>query len=689
MKKVCVGISILTCCMLAKDVSLDDISVTATKIKTSTKEVSQAISVVNSRTIKEKNILNISDALENIPGVNAATSSNTPNPRLIIRGAGLKARYGVREIMVLKDGVPMTDPDSFTRFDYIDMQDVQSIEVQKGPGSINAVNATGGVIQLLTRSVFDEVPNRIKLGLGDDGQNNINLKLRSAIDDNDFVSFGFTRRQIDNNWRDNNEFRAIQSNLKYGHIFDDESIFESEIAYTKADANLPTSLNEEEYDEFVATGEQHDTSYQWQNSARNSKIFSINAKYEKEVGDFTYKPRAYFHTWQHFHPVTGLINDSKNNFVYGTDLEANNNHSIFGYSDTLVFGLTLKQDLTKNAKKYTYKDVEISNNKIIKTLSDEKGELAKVSDSTTSLYGIYAMETINLAKRLKMDISGRVDRLTFDIDENEFIRYDYRSKNYVQGDGKSSLDKGFTLLSSKLGLSYGVFENTNIYTSFAYANQAPTTSELSNNIGLDKTKSLNYEVGLKSRGEDFLFDSALFYNDVKDEIIQIKDLNNNSIYANAGKTQKIGFEMSGSYNITSEFSLIGAYAYSHFKYKNFQEKVGRGFVSRDGNYLPYIPKHQYSLEAQYRHASGLWARIGAKTWGSYYMDNANSEKYKGYEFVTNLMFGFQQQSHSIQLNVYNLFDKHYAMSAQKDVYGNVSYKAAAPRSVMLTYAYSF
>lgn len=689
MKKICIGISTITCCMLAQEVILDDISVTATKIKTSTKDVSQAISVVNSKTIKEKNILNISDALENIPGVNAATSSNTPNPRLIIRGAGLKARYGVREIMVLKDGVPMTDPDSFTRFDYIDMQDVQSIEVQKGPGSINAVNATGGVIQLLTRSVFDEVPNRIKLGIGDDGQNNINLKLRGAIDENDFVSFGFTRRQIDNDWRDNNEFKAIQTNIKYGHIFDDESIFESEIAYTKADANLPTSLNQEEYDSFVSTGKQHNTSYQWQNSARNSKIFSLNAKYEKEVGSFTYKPRVYFHTWQHFHPVTGFINDSKNNYVYGTDLEANNNHSIFGYSDTLVFGLTAKQDLTKNAKKYTYKDIEISNNQIVKTLSDEKGELAKVSDSKTSLYGIYAMETINFSKKLKMDISGRVDRLTFDMEENELIAYNYRTHNYTQGEGESSSKKDFTLLSSRLGLSYKILDSTSVYASVAYANQAPTTSELSNNLELDKTKSINYEIGLKSRTEKFLFDSAIFYNNVKDEIIQIRDLNNNSIYANAGETRKIGFEMSGTLNITNEFSLIGAYAYSHFKYKSFQEKVGRNFVSRDGNYLPYIPKHQYSLEAQYRHTNGLWARIGAKTWGSYYMDNANSEKYKGYELVTNLMFGYEKQNHSIQLNIYNIFDKHYAMSAQKDVYGSVSYKAAAPRSVMLTYSYSF
>lgn len=117
---------------LAQEVSLEQISVTATKIETATKEVTQSIAVVDKKTIEDKNILNIQQAIENIPGVIAESSSNSPSPKLIIRGAALKARYGVREIMVIKDGVPMTDPDSFTRFDYIDMQDVSSIEVQKG-----------------------------------------------------------------------------------------------------------------------------------------------------------------------------------------------------------------------------------------------------------------------------------------------------------------------------------------------------------------------------------------------------------------------------------------------------------------------------------------------------------------------------------------------------------------------------
>jgi len=673
----------------AQDINLDAISITATKISTGTKEVSQSIAVIDEKTIEDKNILNIQEAIENIPGVNAESSTNSPSPRLIIRGAGLKARYGVREIMVMKDGVPLTDPDSFTRFDFIDMQDVSSIEVQKGPGSINAVNAVGGVIQLITKSVFKDDKNRIKIGVGDDGQRNINLKVRGDLSNNDALSATFSKRKIDNSWRDNNKFDSTQLSLKYGHIFQDDSTLETEFSYTESNMNLPSSMTASEFATFKDSGEQHNTSYQWQNSARDSKIFAINAKYEKDVGNITYKPRFYFNTWEHFHPVTGLINDSDDNSVYGTDLELNFNHKLFEKKATLVAGVTYKTDVTKDAKKYKYADYTSSAGKIIQTLSNEKGDLAKTSDSRTTLYGAYAMETFSPAKDLTVDLSTRVDKLSFDISGNEITEYSYGAKRYVAGAGLYSMDKSYTLFSAKFGSTYVLTDTTNMYLSVATANQAPTTSELGDNESLDKSTSVNYEIGVKTRAENISYDLAIYQNDVSDEIIQILDAGGNSIYDNAGKTQKRGLEFNTVYKLAESVNLGASYAYSDFKFKKFNEKVGHSLASRDGNYLPYIPKNQYSIFATLNMGNGFKSRVTTKTWGSYYMDNANTKKYSGYDFVTDLMIGYENKEHNIQLNIKNITNRYYAMEALKDVYSRETYKAAAPISAMLTYSYKF
>ena len=681
----------------AQDINLDTLSITATKIATGTKEISQSISVVDEKTIEDKNILNINEAIENIPGVQAESSSNSPSPRLIIRGAGLKARYGVREIMVMKDGVPYTDPDSFTRFDYIDMQDIKSVEVQKGPGSINASNATGGVIQLVTKSVFDEDKNRIKLGIGDDGQKNINLKVRDVINDNSFISATFSKREIDNNWRDNNQFNSTQVSIKHGYIFEDESTLESEVAYTESNSNLPTSMTQDEFNRFKQTGEQHNTSNIWQHSARDSKILSFNTQYEKEVGNITYKPRFYMNSWEHFHPVTGMINDSNNNKVFGTDFEINYKHKLFNNDAVLVGGVTWKIDRTKDAKKYQYADLTSTS-----TGSKNRGTLANTEDSKTVLYGVYIMESFSPNNKINIDISARADKLSFDINGNEITQYDWSNPGtYKTGDGIYNVNKEYTLLSSKIGTTYKISHSTNAYISLARANQAPTGSEIESaqedDIDLEKTTSQNYEIGLKARTPSISYDIAFYQNDVKDEIIQIKNDANNIVYDNAGDTQKRGFEFNGSYQINSNIEFGASYAYSNFKYKNFSESEVTSYFptktvvthDRAGNYLPYIPKNQYSFYTTFKMANGFKSRITTKSWGSYYMDSANTQKYSGYNFVTDLMLGYEKKEHSIQLNIKNITDKYYAMQAEKALDGDVSYKAASPRSTMLTYTYKF
>ncbi|OCL82792.1 TonB-dependent receptor [Arcobacter porcinus] len=670
-------------------VVLDTVSVTATKYEKSTKEISESIAVVDQKTIEDKNILNVQDALKTIPGVIAESTSNSPSPKLIIRGAGLKARFGVREIMVMKDGIPMTDPDSFTRFDFIDMQDISSIEVQKGPGSINAINSTGGVIQLITKSVFEEDKNSVKLSFGNSNQRNINLKVKEKISENDYLSLTFSKRKIDNSWRDNNEFDTTQATLKYGHIFKDYSTIENELSYTESNVNLPASMNQAEFDEFKRSGEQHNTSYTWQNSSRDSKILSFSSKYEKEIGDLLLKPRFYFNSWEHFHPVTGLINDSENNKVFGTDLEFNLSHNLFKEDAMFVGGLTLKMDRTKDAKKYQYRDYSTGwGGRISKTLSNEKGSLANIEDSKTLLYGIYLMESFKVNDDLGFDISTRVDKLKFDIDGNEISKYNYSTGKYIAGQGDYKIDNSFNLLSSKIGTIYSINNFTNIYASLAIANQAPTTSELDETSNLKKSTSTNYEVGVKTRTNNISYDLALYQNYVDDEIIQIKDAGGKSIYDNAGKTDKKGLEFNLSYDLTSSFEIGGSYAYSRFKFKKFNEKVGNNLVSRDGNYLPTIPKNQYALYFTYKQ-NGFKTRVTARTFGSYYMDNANTQKYEGYDFITDLMLGYEIKNHNIQLNVNNLFDKYYASEASKDTSSRVSYKAAAPRMTMITYSYKF
>ncbi|MCW8950638.1 MAG: TonB-dependent receptor [Sedimenticola sp.] len=684
--------------------SLDTISVTASRIARGTKEVPAAISVIDSKRIDAEQMNNIKDAIKGTPGVLIESKNGGYDSRLIIRGAGQKANYGVREIMVIRDGVPMTDPDSFSRFDFIDTQDIERIEITKGPGSLYGSGSSGGTIQIISKSVFDVDGNRVKLGVGEDGQQNLHFRYSQELNDSNSILLTGSHRAADNSWRDWNEFDTQQLSLKHGLMLDSGATLETELSYSQADLQLPGSLTESEFETYRSTGEQHNTSSQWQHSGRYSTIWFFNTRYEQEFGDLTFKPRFYFNSWDHYHPVTGAINDNPGTNVFGTDLEFAYKHNLLGAS-TLVGGVTARLDRTDEAKKYRYADISTivydppgpppPVNQIVQTLSDRKGSLLSQEEAANTLFGLFLQETIRPTDKLTIDAGFRFDRMNFDITEVAYGEYNWGTKSYTTFGSPvtTKTDTTFDLYSPKLGATYALNNTYSIYGMVAQSGQVPSEAEIQDNASLDAAIATNVEIGLKARAKEWSFDLSLYRTTVTDEIVSVLQSGNQSEFQNAGETLKKGFEVSSRVALGKYFTLGANYAYSDYKYQDFQELVRTGAtlnaVDRSGNQTPFVPNHQYSLSLDYEHPSGFMARIQADTWGSYYMDSANTEKYDGYDFLTSLMLGYASGPHKVSLNVDNLFDKRYATEVKKDTSGTKSYSAGSPRSAMLNYTYSF
>ncbi|MES9864282.1 MAG: TonB-dependent receptor [Candidatus Thiodiazotropha sp. LLP2] len=682
----------------------DVISVTASRVERKTKEVAGAIDVIDSERIESEKMFNIKDAIQGTPGVLINSKNSAYDTRLIIRGAGQKANYGVREIMVIRDGVPMTDPDSFSRFDFIDTQDIERIEITKGPGSLFGAGSAGGTIQIISKSVFDTDSNRIKLGAGEFGQQNLHGRLAGDINDNNALSVTASYRKSDNDWRDWNEFESKQLAVKHGYLLDNGGTLESELSYHEADVQLPGSMDETEFERYLDSGEQKETtSSPWQHSGRYSTIWFFNSRYEQELENLTIKPRIYANQWDHYHPVTGAINDNPGTTVLGTDLELAYAHQLWGES-TLVAGITARRDNTEGSKKFTYADVETSPppawnpmgpETILHTNSDKAGELLEEEDATNTLYGFFMQETLRPSDKATLDIGFRYDRNNFDLDNTAYGEYSYSAGTYSYFDTPeyTRTDKTFNLFSPKLGLTYEITNLMNIYGVVAQSGQVPSESEIQSNPKLDAATARNVEIGLKGREQDWSFDLSIYRTTVSDEIVSVLDEDLTTEFQNAGETLKKGVELSGRYDVTSRIWLEGSFAYSDYTFSDFEELVRTGRtqtpVDRSGNQLPYVPRQQYGLGVGYSHPLGIKAILRSNSWGSYYVDNANTEKYDGYEFITNLMLSYQTGAHNLSLNVENLFDKYYATEVKKSTSGSKTYSAGSPRSAMLSYTYLF
>lgn len=671
---------------------LDSISVTATKIERESKTVPQSVYVVDENQIESENATSVNELISKIPGVTAVSKNNGYDSRLIIRGAGLKAPYGVREIMVIRDGVPMTDPDSFTRFDVIDIDDIESVEVYKGPGSIFASNASGGVVFIQSKSVFDDQQDRVKVGYGSFGTAKLNVKKSIQASETDNLAINFSRRQSDNSWRDWNQFNTTQLSLKHGHFFNDDSVLETEIAYTQANLQLPQSLSAAEFDAYKDTGETTNTSSAWQKSGRYSNTLFINSRYETSMGEFDFKPQVYMTRWDHFHPVTGMINDSQDNAVIGTDLAWSRSHEFFNMPSEQIFGIGLRADIQNRAKKYQYADVTtIPSGRIVQVNSDEKGSLANTEDSDSQIYSAYFQESFSPNSKWVIDLGARADLLNMRIKGTEYSSYDFATGVYESGTGDFKYQETYQLFSPKIGASYALTDTLNIFAMAVSANQAPTVSEMQanqtyNKADLKGSTSSNIEFGLKQRGSKLSADINIYYTQLTDEIVSVKGgsyPNLYTYYENAGRSERKGIELSAQYKLTSALSVGANASATDYQYLDY---VSSG-SDYSGNRPRFIPDYQYALFANLQ-KQAYSARLEAIGFGSYYIDDANTERNGGYDGVFNLMLGYSKQAHLFNLSIRNLLDKRYAQEVSASYGGNL-YTPGTPRSVMLTYQYKY
>ena len=681
---------------VAHDVPLEasfagSVTVTATRSERRTEEVPAAVSVVGREQLEQTPMTNIKDALEGMPSTLIGAKNQGYDARLMIRGAGLKARYGIREIMVLLNGIPITDPDSFTRLDFVDTQLVDRVEVVRGPNStLWGINATGGTINVITRSPGATWGGSVTGDAGSFGASAFQLNYSGALADKHFFSVDLSRRQADNDWRPHNEFDTTQVTVQPWISLGGGAMLENYISYTEADLQLPGSLvvNEDrgidQWTPFLEQGEAEETAEPWKDSGRYSEVLYLASRLRTRVGDVRFEPLLFVNSWSHFHPVTGKINEA-DTVVGGIDAPVTWDHGV----GSLTGGVTARFDL-QDSEAYTYADVTTTpTGRILSTESDRPGELMERSEQFTSLYGIYAQETLRFGERWLVDLGLRVDRIEFDISGDEWIAYDYNRGSYGPGAGELDSVRTYTPVSPRLAAVLRLDDNLHLYGNISTGAQTPTFSELTTNPDLELTRVLNYELGLKGRYSFLSFDSAVYDAVVQDEVVQVIEAFGYTEYVNAGTTEKIGVELSLTATPWLGVSFGAGYAYSHYEYVDFTEPAYGHDIDRSGNRLPYIPEHQLSIFAAYQHRTGWSARVSANSWGEYFVDNANSETYEGYSLVTDLSAGYSGKHFEAMLMVANLLDDRYAIEVQKDLYGSMRYSPAAPRSVRARVAYRF
>jgi len=136
--------------------------VTASKREQSLEEIPVSVSLVDSKTIDERNSITISDALRYVPGVNMVQT------QVNIRGMSGYSRGLGSRVLLLLDGLPLLTGDTGEiTWETIPTLQVDRIEVVKGAGSaLYGSSALGGVINVITRDAKEGTEARVRAYTG-------------------------------------------------------------------------------------------------------------------------------------------------------------------------------------------------------------------------------------------------------------------------------------------------------------------------------------------------------------------------------------------------------------------------------------------------------------------------------------------------------------------------------------------
>ncbi|TXH23311.1 MAG: TonB-dependent receptor [Chitinophagaceae bacterium] len=176
-----------------------------------------------------------------------------------------------------------------------------------------------------------------------------------------------------------------------------------------------------------------------------------------------------------------------------------------------------------------------------------------------------------------------------------------------------------------------------------------------------------------------------FNYQLKNAIVQRRDQEGADYFMNAGATQQNGIEVEVSVDkrlkgLFQNLSIKTTYAFSHFKYRQF-EKLG---IEYSGKYIPGTPMHSMGLVGDLMFKNRFYIHSVYNGVSKIYLNDANTAVAKPYHLL-GLRLGYHvpffSNSVSVYLGINNALNETYSLGNDVNAFGGRYFNAAASRNI--------
>jgi iron complex outermembrane recepter protein len=588
--------------------------------------------------------------------------------RLAIRGSSLRSPFGVRNVKVYWNNIPITDGNGQSYFNQLDINSIGSIEILKGPsGSIYGAGI-GGVLNLQTKNAV--AGNAVSTGMHIGSFNTLNsfLSYQNGTSKNNLF-LNFSTNKTDG-YRENSAMNRQTLNLSntfflkkhslsvFGLLSDLDYLTPGGLTLAQMEAN-PKSARPK----TAATPGALE-----QKAGIHQKIAVLGASDTWSLG------QSFELTSSVFYTANALQNPFITNYEQRNEQTAGYRLVLSKSIDNLKFWIG-SEGLKTNSSFEVYDNNFGQKSKQRYTDKINSGQNSVFFQGQWSLPFEFVLTSGFSLNSQKYNFE-RVPTLP------SVAKIDISDEPVVPFSPRVSLLKG-------LGKSTSVFVNLSSGFSSPTAQELVASVQNAPNFELLKAeKGFNKEIGLRHRTNSFWNTELVFFlQNIKNGLVRNLTATGNEYFLNTGEILQNGIEFSNTMALqkTNETEFIKEanvslnVVYNDFSYQKFIS----GASDFGGKELPGVSKYNGFLKIDLKQQEGFFLNFDLNYLSKMPLNDLNSV-YAEEAFLSQLRLGFMRSIRKIDFKIYagvdNLLNEKYSAGFDFNAFGNRFYNPSPPRN---------
>ncbi|HWI91110.1 MAG TPA: TonB-dependent receptor plug domain-containing protein [Flavisolibacter sp.] len=648
--------------------SLPDVTVKAFEQNKASMNVPAAINLINKQALGLSSPTSIVQAVNITPGVRMEERS-PGSYRFNIRGSSLRSPFGVRNVKVYYNDIPITDPGGQTYLNELGYYNFNSIEIIKGPASSLYGAGTGGTMLIESMNQNEQAGVSAAYTTGSYGLQNIYAGVSTGSEK--LVSRGTFQHQQNDGYRNQSALRRDIHSWTGLFKMNEKKFLKISYLYGDLFYETPGALTKAEYDANPRAARPAAGGFPSAEQAKASireRMFLAGLSYVQH-----FAPK-----WENKSVLYGMFTELRNPAIrnYGKNSEPHVGGRT-SFSFTQPFNRSSFKFIFGGEWQEGFSSVAIHKN------------VNGSPDSLRTYDEIHNRQQM-IFSQASLDINGGwslIGGASWNWLNVRFERFSPAALGFLKRKFDNQIAPRIALM-KKLKLDKN---EINIYSSVSKGFSPPTRDELvptggAINLELNAEDGVNYDVGIKAKlWSEFYVDANAFWFGLRNTIVQRRDAGGGDYYTNAGKTNQHGIETTIRYplfqNKLFEQSLFWiSHTWHDFHYSEFKQLTS----DYSGKQMPGDAKHAFSTGIDAITKGGFNTTLTYYYSGKIPLNDANTAYANAYNIV-GAKIGYKKQvgdkwQFRLNAGIDNLLNEKYSLGNDLNAAGGRYYNAAPVRN---------